>query len=177
MAQYIQEFRAIRLQLAITEEEALDKFKRGLKPSTRRELIMRDPATVDEAILIATRHDKAWNRSRGVDTVVHQSTAVSATSDPQPMEIDSVRASQPFKRHTPAELGKMRDANLCFNCGKPGHIARNCQNTSLNTHLNTGSCYNCGKLGHMAKDCRSKHPQVATVIALSEETQENEKCQ
>ena len=27
MAQYIQEFRAIHLQLAITEEEALDKFK------------------------------------------------------------------------------------------------------------------------------------------------------
>jgi hypothetical protein len=173
IAQYIQEFRAIRLQLAITEDEALDKFKRGLRPSTRRELIMRNPATVEEAILIANRHDKAWSRSKGVDQLVHQSTMVPSTSGPQPMEIDSVRAGQPFKKRTITELERMRVANLCYNCGKPGHIARNCQNTSLNTN----SCYNCGKPGHIARNCRSKRTQVATVVALSEGSQENEKCQ
>lgn len=32
---YISDFRALRLQLKVTQAEALDKFVRGLKPNTR----------------------------------------------------------------------------------------------------------------------------------------------
>ena len=38
----------------------------------------------------------------------------------------------------------------CFNCGKKGHLAENCQEPK--------KCSHCGKKGHVAKDCWEKHP-------------------
>jgi len=40
-----------------------------------------------------------------------------------------------------------RDAASCYNCNKPGHIARDCPDSGNKT------CYNCGKAGHISRDC------------------------
>nr|ALS54488.1 gag protein [Simian immunodeficiency virus] len=38
----------------------------------------------------------------------------------------------------------------CFNCGKFGHLQRNCPEPRKS------KCFKCGKIGHMAKDCRGQ---------------------
>ena len=46
----------------------------------------------------------------------------------------------------------------CFNCGKPGHMSRECEEPKKPRDSGNGGgggrdCFNCGKPGHMSKDC------------------------
>ena len=48
----------------------------------------------------------------------------------------------------------------CYNCGKPGHLRKDCLATLKrgkgNDKLPPGDCPRCGKGRHWAKECRSK---------------------
>ena len=48
----------------------------------------------------------------------------------------------------------------CYNCGKPGHLRKDCLATSKggkgNEKLPPGDCPHCGKGRHWAKECQSK---------------------
>ena len=68
--------------------------------------------------------------------------------------------------------GKGKGKGVCFNCGLPGHIARDCQKgggkgkgkdaggkgdgkgKGKQQWGQKGPCYRCGKMGHIARDCR-----------------------
>jgi hypothetical protein len=43
----------------------------------------------------------------------------------------------------------------CFNCGKPGHVSRDCAEADTGMKHFSGKCFNCGKQGHMANKCRA----------------------
>ena len=52
--------------------------------------------------------------------------------------------------------GKGGDSNACFNCGKSGHMSRDCEEPKKPRESGGGGgrdCFNCGKPGHMSKDC------------------------
>ena len=60
------------------------------------------------------------------------------------------------------------DSRTCYNCGKPGHLAKDCRlppkgggkgsygggKKGVGKGKGPMLCYNCGKPGHLAKDCR-----------------------
>lgn len=44
----------------------------------------------------------------------------------------------------------------CYNCGRGGHISRDCKEPKKEREQ---VCYNCGKAGHMARDCDHANEQ------------------
>ncbi|GAQ92386.1 hypothetical protein KFL_010010040 [Klebsormidium nitens] len=120
----------------IQDDELLDRFVRGLKPRTRMEVTMREPATFEDAVKLADRMDSLFSPGFGLDrqpkgrsttytpVPILSRPASNPVADPVPMEIDALRRR--LLPLTDAERDRLRKIGGCFRCRQTGHIATNC---------------------------------------------------
>jgi hypothetical protein len=136
---YTAEFMQLAAILQWEDYALIPYYDHGLKPHIKDELARIDrPDTMEKLIDVAVRIDnrlydrqmekreiEGWRRGTGrpshhrYDKRPNRPSRNDDPYGPRPMELDAARL--------PAEEEKRRkDNNLCFECGKPGHRAREC---------------------------------------------------
>lgn len=128
----------------ISDDEMMDRFIRGLKPATQREVRMRSPPTFNDAVILAERFDALMYRQS------RQPSPFGQGPGPEPMQLGAVthhrqqavtgqwrkKGSSNFNRNsnfqsnrpklTPEARQQLMREGKCFYCRKPGHVALQC---------------------------------------------------
>jgi hypothetical protein len=125
VTEYITEFQMIASNLDWDEEALEDKFTEGLKPNVQSALIYfpKDADNLEEIMARAQKIDRQqWENRKERNNFQHLS---SRRKDSQKRRLDwdgdVVMTGAKISSEEAKEKG------LCFNCGKKGHLARNCR--------------------------------------------------
>ena len=137
---YIERFRALCLQIPdLSEAERLDRFLRGLKSEVFKEVFLRDPKRLEDAMSIASRLD-------ALGRLTNRRAQHSRRPDPHHpprvdrMDLDNVQVTAPIRalpapdagsqvrrtRLTNEERQHLRRTGACFYCRRQGHMRAQC---------------------------------------------------
>jgi hypothetical protein len=144
---YASAFRTVTLLIpTITDDEKKDRFIRGLKPKIMNDVKVKAPTTFDEAVQIAVRLDTldTWRPSSASSSMGGRNPK---TNGATPMDLDvnaiafdpvavcssanAITSSHPPRKPlTDREREDFKKKGICFKCRKPGHLARECPESS-----------------------------------------------
>lgn len=145
LTDYINSFMNIKLEIpTMTEEEAVDKFTRGLRDKDTRAYVRQyDVETLKMAIHSAMSYDTAHNEDIVIKPI-RNATLVDSHFDP--MELDAIDGG---RRRGGYNNGGTR--------GGRGY-------SGSNTSSGDNTCYFCGKKGHLQRMCRSRNAAIKRLV-------------
>ena len=143
VSDYIAQFCSLAMQLPTQQDSIMiHKFIRGLKSKTRMELELKDPQSLSEAFRLADRFDSIVYQQKFntfIDKPSVKPTVNFQYESGEPMQLDTFRTmtskvtkntSKPLQRLSTEERTRLQSMGACFKCRRPGHMARECPNTS-----------------------------------------------
>ncbi|KAF8927437.1 hypothetical protein BGZ47_002158, partial [Haplosporangium gracile] len=161
VASYTHDFRRLRRRVpSLDDTTALHWYKKGLEKETSKEVMLRQPATLDIAITQATLvHSILYP-----DGPTGFKTSPQQTSD---MEIDTLQVTinnltaqvNYLARRSGYNHGQNNTKPFVYNPNtnyKPGGpLPPKLLQPEKDYLYNNGGCYKCRKLGHLGPDCRT----------------------
>jgi hypothetical protein len=141
VANYVKDFKDLALNIPnFSEDERLDRFKRGLKHDVRLHVALANPPTFEEAVTIAGQVDDImYTFRRGHMIEPRTSNRPENFNQATPMELDAVtrndysdqksdQTRRPTKKSWSSNSGRSEEQRkgLCFYCKEPGHLAIQC---------------------------------------------------
>lgn len=131
--EYVNDFRNIWLEIpTMTDDEALDRFVRGLADHVQVYVRTQFPTTTAEAEKIAFAYEGAMSLHPNAGNKTTLMTRPEPTRDIEYMDLDAVqtrhrrndwRVSRTFSRR---DNRMNQDLPRCYNCGGLGHMQRSC---------------------------------------------------
>jgi hypothetical protein len=106
----------------------------GLKAATRMEVSYQAPETLEDAWKLAIRYDTAMfglGKPQMKSNMSRKPQYTQRNRGPHPMELDQVETKKSYssqQRRNPPSYEKRKIT--CYNCGKEGHIAKDCRSSS-----------------------------------------------
>ena len=121
--EYLSRFRTLSLMINdMAAPERLDKFMRGLKANIRKELIIREVTTFDEATRLAERLESVLTIANNVSP----GTARPPGPYKPPIRLNAVGGAVVRKKLTPEDRQDLLARNACFYCREEGHVISDC---------------------------------------------------
>ena len=166
VSSYIQNMRELFSNLNQTEEEQIQVFTDNLRDDLRKFVYSKTVHSLDEAEEAATLGETIYplGKSSVLQKEINQLTELVKSFKPmvQPKsnlatkdlaEVIELVQSLTQERNSRTEDGRPR----CFNCNRPGHLARSCK-APRQPMMQGRYCNYCKKQGHNITECRVRRP-------------------
>jgi hypothetical protein len=151
VADYTTKFRRLaRLIPSMDRETTLFIYTHGLETTTSREVRLRQPGTLDEAIKLATIMHGILHPVAPT-SISAPSTSATQQSATEPMDLDSLRIllanvmnttninamRRPLPKLTHAERERLKRIGACFRCRRTGHRFSECRSGQAMNNIET----------------------------------------